>query len=236
MTSIPETSAAPAPATLPKRVLPVGPRLRKLLYVVLGLISLLIANSAYLASITFLGWVTKHNYVNPFYLLMILGHVVLGLLVIVPFLVFGVIHMRNTASRRNRKAVKVGYALFAVSIVVLVTGLLLMRIIGVNLRDGVGRSIVYWLHIITPILGIWLYVLHRLAGPRIKWKFGFSYFATVIVGVAVAAGLHSLDPRLERCGAGIARVFRAFTFSHRHGKLHTRVRDDERRILQKMSC
>ncbi len=195
MTSIPESIAGPAPGAVPKRVLPVGPRLRKLLYVVFVLLSLLIANSAYLGAITFLGWVTGHSYVNPFYFLMILGHVALGLLVIIPFLVFAIAHMRNTAHRRNRKAVKVGYALFAISIVVLVTGMLLMRIIGVNLRDGIGRGIVYWLHIITPLLAIWMYVLHRLAGPRIKWKFGFSYLATVVVGVAIAAGLHSLDPR-----------------------------------------
>jgi hypothetical protein len=160
MSSISTPSPLPTPGAAPKRVLPVGPRLRKLLYVVLGLISLLIANSAYLAAITFLGWATGHSYVNPFYFLMFLGHIVLGILLLVPFLIFAIIHMRNTAHRRNRKAVKVGYALFAVSLVVFVTGLLLApELFGFEFRRGAARQTVYWLHVITPILGVWLLFL-----------------------------------------------------------------------------
>ena len=183
------------PPTGRRPTLAVGPRLRKLLYLVFALFALLFANSAYLAALTFLGWLNDADYENYFYLWMFLAHLVLGLLLIVPFLVFAAIHMRNTVHRRNRRAVKVGYALFAVCLVLLVTGVLLFRVGGFELKHPTGRNIVYWLHVGSPLVGIWLYVLHRLAGPRIKWRYGVAYLAAVGVVVAGMAGLHSQDPR-----------------------------------------
>ncbi|HEV3024521.1 MAG TPA: hypothetical protein VGX76_18725, partial [Pirellulales bacterium] len=124
------TTTPPLPASLPspkKYVRAVGPRLRKLLYFLFGLVAVLGANSLYLASITFLEFVTKNTYQNYFYQFMNLGHLVLGLILIVPFVVFGVVHMLNARGRRNRRAVRAGYALFAVCVVVLITGLLLLR-------------------------------------------------------------------------------------------------------------
>ncbi len=53
----------------------------------------------------------------------------------------------------------------------------------------------YWLHVISPIGAIWLYVLHRLAGPKIKWKYGTWYLAAVAATIGVLATLHSQDPR-----------------------------------------
>ena len=73
-----------------KYVRAVGPRLRWLLLAVFALIAVLGANSAYLASITFLEWLQGLSYQNYFYQLMFLAHLVLGLLLVVPFLVFGV--------------------------------------------------------------------------------------------------------------------------------------------------
>ncbi len=184
------------PTTPPKQyVRAVTPGLRKLLYFVFGLLALLGANSLYLASITFLGWVKQQAYENYFYQLMFLGHLVLGLLLVVPFVIFGIKHMLYAKDRRNRRAVKVGYALFAVSCVVLVTGLLLMRVGGFDLRQPLVRGTIYWLHVACPLMAGWLYWLHRLAGPRIKWRIGLSY--AVVVGVAVVAMvlLHSHDPR-----------------------------------------
>ena len=74
---------------------------------------------------------------------MFLGHLFLGLVVIAPFVVFGTIHLINARTRRNRRAVRIGYALFAVSIAVLVTGVLLMRIGGFNLRQPLARNTIY---------------------------------------------------------------------------------------------
>ena len=142
MDSVPNDSGTPLPkVTLPIQssgklyVRAVTPGLRKLLYVVFGLVALLGANSLYLVAITALEAASKQTYQNYFYQLMFLGHLVLGLLLIVPLVLFGVKHMLYAKDRRNRRAVKVGYVLFATSLVVLVTGLLLMRISGFELKQ-----------------------------------------------------------------------------------------------------
>ncbi|HET6882813.1 MAG TPA: multiheme c-type cytochrome, partial [Pirellulales bacterium] len=191
------STAPPQPRPAPKKyVRAVGPRLRKLLLAVFALLALLGANSGYLASITALEAITGHTYQNYFYQYMFLGHLILGLVLIVPFIVFGVVHMLNSWDRRNRRAVRVGYALFAVSIVVLVTGLLLTRVVGLfELRQPQTRWLVYWLHVASPLAAAWLYWLHRLAGPRIKWKVGAAYAGVVGVVVLAMVALHAQDPR-----------------------------------------
>ncbi len=173
----------------------VGPRLRRLLYVIFALVALLGANAAYLASITWLEWVTGRTYQNYFYQYMFLVHLLMGLALILPFLVFGGLHMWAARNRRNRWAVRVGYALFAVSIVVLLSGVLLMRVGGFDLKQPLARTIVYWLHVLCPMAAAWLYWLHRLAGPRIKWRVGLGYLASVGAVVLGMILLHAQDPR-----------------------------------------
>src|SRR5437899_10527025 len=98
-----------------KYVRAVGPRLRLLLYVIFGLGALLGANSGYLASITFLGWVKRasgQTFENYFYMYMFLAHLVLGLLLVLPVIIFGTFHIKNANNRPNRRAVRVGYMLF----------------------------------------------------------------------------------------------------------------------------
>lgn len=188
------TTAVVAP---PRRkvVKAIGPKLRRLLYVVLFLLAVLFANSAYLATITALEWVSGQTYQNYFYQCMFLVHLALGLLVIIPFIVFAAIHLANTRHRRNRRAVRVGYFLLIASLVLLGSGLLLFRVAGFEIKNPGGRSIAYWLHVTSPLAAIWLYVLHRLAGPKIKWKYGVSYAGAVAVVVAIMATMHSQDPR-----------------------------------------
>jgi tetratricopeptide (TPR) repeat protein len=179
----------------------VGPRLRWLFYAVLALFALTSANSVYLAGITFVEWVSRRwgeglTYQNHFYLSMFMLHLAVGLLLIVPFLVFGVVHMLAAWNRRNRRAVKIGYGLFVVSIVLLVTGLLLVRIEGFfDLKQPLARSVVYWLHVVCPFFAIWLYWLHRLAGPRIKWRIGIGYASAAGVVVLLMIVLQTQDPR-----------------------------------------
>src|SRR6266436_9391756 len=128
----------------------VGPRLRLLLYFIFGLVALLGANSVYLASITFLQWLNKElTYENYFYQFMFLGHLVLGLLLLLPFIIFGLIHIKNAHARPNRRAVRVGYLLFGVSLVLLVTGLALMRFDFFTIKNPNLRSPIYWAHVIT---------------------------------------------------------------------------------------
>ncbi|GAB4159081.1 MAG: multiheme c-type cytochrome [Planctomycetaceae bacterium] len=185
----------------PERVKPkykpaIGPRLKKLYAIVMLLIALMGANSAYLAGMTFWEWVQATPYQNTFTMWMILGHVGLGMLLIVPLVLFGVIHMLNTRKRKNRRAVRVGYALFIVAITLLVTGVLLVRVVGFfDLKNPLARSVVYWLHVASPVVALWLYWLHRLAGPKIRWRVGGIYLA--VVGALVVGMLfsHSQDPR-----------------------------------------
>ena len=190
------TSPASILPTAPRKYVPaVSARLRKLLYVVFGLVALLVANAAYLSAITFIEWNSGETYQNYFYQFMFLGHLVLGLLLVVPLIVFGTVHMLASKDRRNRRAVRIGYALFAASVIVLVSGVLLMRIGSFDLKQPLARSTVYWLHVVVPIIAAWLYWLHRLAGPRIKWRIGLTYGAFVAASVGAMVVFHSGDPR-----------------------------------------
>lgn len=181
----------------PKYVRTITPRLRILLYVVFGLFALLAANGVYLSSITFLQWLRSETYEDHFYQLMMLGHLGLGLLLIVPAVVFGLMHMWKARKRRNQRAVRIGYALFAVAVAILLTGVLLMRVGGLEIVNPDIRAVVYWLHIITPLTAVWLYWLHRLAGPRIKWKEGGRVAIGVAVVIAIMVGVQSSDPRIS---------------------------------------
>jgi hypothetical protein len=186
------------PGTVPPRrkyVRAVGPRLRIVLLVVLGLTAVLGANSAYLVSVTVLEWVTEQTYQNYFYQYMFLAHLALGLVLLLPFLVFALVHLKNSANRPNRRAVRVGYALFGVSLLLLLSGVALMRLEGFEVRDPRLRSAAYWAHVITPVFAVWLYVLHRLAGPRIKWRVGLTWAGVVGVLVVAMILLHAQDPR-----------------------------------------
>ena len=196
----PPSSSSGAPAR-PKYVRAVGPRLRVLLAVVFALFALLGANSVYLSAITFLEWWRGLTYQNYFYMVMFGAHLVLGLLIVVPVIIFGIIHIKNAHNRPNRRAVRVGYALFAIAIVLLVSGLALMRFDAFSIKDPRLRSPIYWAHVITPLLAIWLYVLHRLAGPRIRWQAGAKWAAAVGVLVLGGVAMHSMHPKKNERGS-----------------------------------
>ncbi|MGB1520577.1 MAG: multiheme c-type cytochrome, partial [Limisphaerales bacterium] len=93
------------------------------------------------------------------------------------------------------RAVKVGYALLIISLLLLISGFALMRVEGFEIRDPNARTWLYWTHVITPLLAVWLYVLHRLAGPKIKWKMGVGWAGSVAAVVLIMVGLHHQDPR-----------------------------------------
>lgn len=192
------TTTANRGGARPKRVYvpAIGPRLKKLLFVVFALLAVLGANSLYLASVTFMEWSSGHSYQNQFYLLMFLGHIALGLVFTVPFIVFGSLHLATARKRKNKRAIRVGYALFTVSIIVLITGLLLVRLGGVfDLKQPAARAIVYWLHVVSPLVAVWLYWLHRLVGQKIKWRLGAAYAVVAFAAVGVMISMHAQDPR-----------------------------------------
>lgn len=174
----------------------VGPRLKVLLLIVFALAALLGANSVYLASVTALESATGRVYQNWFYQVMFLGHLGLGLIFVLPFVAFGLIHLFTARTRKNRRAVRVGYALFATSIVLLVSGFLLVRLEGLfDLKQPTARSVIYWAHVAAPLVCLWLYWLHRLAGRKIRWRLGLGYAVAVVGLVGAMISLHSSDPR-----------------------------------------
>jgi hypothetical protein len=190
------TTRATAPTT-PRRtryVPVVGTRLRRLLAVVLGLFALLAVNSVYLVTVSLTQWATGHTYENYFYQWMFLGHLVGGLLIILPVVAFGILHLRNAWNRPNRRAVRAGLGLFVTSLVVLATGVLLTRAF-LDLKDERIRSVLFWVHAISPPAAVWLFVLHRLAGRRIRWRVGLGWAAVAGVFALAMTLLHSQDPR-----------------------------------------
>ncbi len=208
------SSETPSPAPVRRAyVRAVGPRLRLVLFTVFGLFALLGANSAYLSAITFLEWFQRPTlYQNYFYQVMFGLHLVLGFIFIVPFLAFGFIHLKNSRHRPNRRAVRVGYALFVAGIVILVTGVALTRIDifqfkNLGLKDPQARSIAYWAHVAAPLLCIWLYVLHRLAGPRIRWRMGLGGAAAAAAVVIAMVFFHSLHPQKSQLASKEGRQY-----------------------------
>jgi tetratricopeptide (TPR) repeat protein len=192
-----EAGSAVSCATPRRRYVPVvGPRLRKLLYVVFGLFSLLAINSGYLGAVTLIEWLSGETIQDYFYQLMFLGHLFLGLLFIVPFLVYGAVHFSLARKRPNRRAVKVGYVLFGVGLLLIISGLALTRGIPlIEMRDPAGRELAYWLHVVTPLAACWLFVLHRLAGRRIDWRLGSGVGAVAVVLSIAVIFVQAQDPR-----------------------------------------
>jgi len=174
----------------------VGPRLRPVLFVVFGLFAVLAVNSVYLASISALEALTDRVYQNWFYLYMFLAHLVLGFAILVPVIVFGLAHMRNARHRRNRRAVRVGYALFAAALLLLGSGVVLTRLEGlIDVKNPATRGVAYWLHVVTPVAVVWLFVLHRLAGKRIRWKVGLAWGGVAAAFALVMLIAQAQDPR-----------------------------------------
>lgn len=172
-----------------------GPRLRPLSWIVLIGFTLLGANSVYLAGVTAVTWLRGSTQQTFFYLLMVAFHLFLGLALAVPFIAFGLVHPVMSRIRPNRRAIRVGYLLPAVSIVILISGLVLIRVGGFEVRDPRVRNVGYWLHVAAPLLAILLYGLHRLAGPRIRWHWA-RRIGVAVAGLVVLMGLlHSHDPR-----------------------------------------
>ena len=167
-----------------------SPSLRRLLGLVLLLFGLLVVNSFYLVTVSLAGQLSSQSYENFFYLLMFLAHLGLGLLLILPALLFGALHLRRAWRRPNRYAVRAGIALYITAIVLFVTGLLLTRFGFFEVNDPQIRTIAYWIHALSPLALIWLFILHRLAGPRLRWRSGLRWATASAVLAAVALSLH----------------------------------------------
>ena len=170
-------------------------RLRSLLRLVLFLIVLLIINSTYLAGVTLLEVFTGQGFQDYFYLSMFLGHLVIGLLLIVPFVLFGALHLRRAVRRSNRYAIRAGAALFVTGMLVFLSGIFLTRFGFFEVNDPEMRRVAYWLHVTTPLVAIWLFVLHRLAGRPIRWSLGLGWSGLAVGLALLLVGRQVLVPK-----------------------------------------
>ena len=186
-----------SPAPRRRRYVPaVGKRLGVLLAIVFGLFALLSVNGVFLVSVRLLGFWTGRSYENLFYLYNFLVHLVLGIVLIVPLFVFNIVHIKNTLWRKNKRALNAGWALLVISTSLVVSGILLTRIEGViEIKNAAVREVSYWTHVLTPLLAAWLFVLHRLAGRRIKWRVGLRWSIAALVFAGISLVFITHDPR-----------------------------------------
>jgi hypothetical protein len=176
--------------------LTVTPRTRILLISVLTLFSLLLANGLYLSGVTFSEYWFKRSFQDLFYHYMFLAHLVLGLILVLPFLAFGFYHWRASYKRRNHRAIRIGYALLSSGIIVLASGILLIKVGNFEfMRGEAGKKVVYWAHIVTPLVAMWLYWLHRLVGPKIRWVIARRVGLATAVFVGLMLMAQTQDPR-----------------------------------------
>ena len=153
-----------------------------------------------------LEWYEKTLLKTQFYLLMFGAHFLLGLGLMMPFLVFAFVHLATAWKRPNKGAVRYGLALLTASLIIVVTGLILVRLdvpsfsgkgklFQLELKDPGIRRVGYWLHVLAPVAAIGLYIRHRLAGPRIKWGWVKAWAGSVAAFVIAMGFLHSYSPR-----------------------------------------
>ena len=159
----------------------VGGKLRKLLRLVFVLFLLLAVNSLYLGAVTLLESLSGASYQDYFYLLMFLVHLLIGLLLIPFFALFGFLHQSRARLRSNRYAIRAGYLLFTTGLVLLLSGIVLTRFGFLEINDPQIRSFAYWVHVGTPLLALWFFVVHRMAGRPINWRMGRRWGAAAVL-------------------------------------------------------
>jgi tetratricopeptide (TPR) repeat protein len=155
------------------------------------------ATGAYTSAIRLLNTITGEDHTTVMKLWIDLAHLVGGVLLVVPFVFFGVAHWKTARQRKNRPAISLGKTLFYTGLIVCGSGLALMQLHErFQLPDKtIARWVVYGFHVGSPLLAVVLYVMHRRAGPDIKWKWGIGWGMSVAVFVGAMVYLHSLDPR-----------------------------------------
>ena len=170
-----------------------------------------------------------------FYLWMFLLHLILGLLIVVPTIVFGLVHLRNTYNRPNRQAVRAGWATFLAAILTFISGIALTRVdlggFRLDLTNDAWRSAAYWAHVAAPLMASWMFVLHRLAGRRIKWKIGAKWAGVAAGFAALMFMVQAQDPRSwGREGPESADYFEP-SLARTTSGLHRRRSPRQRRVL-----
>lgn len=182
----------------------VSRRLRRLLVVLLCMTALLVLDSVYLSAVTFTQWLMDTLLEDLYYQYAFLIHLVLGTILIVPTFTFIALHFRRAITRQNHLAIGLGISLAASITVLFITGIALTRGLPLfELRDSGFREFVYWAHVVVPVLVVWLFILHRLVGPRIRWQSG-AWVSGVSIGISVVGVLFLTYQSMQRESAIIS--------------------------------
>lgn len=167
-------------------------------------------DSLFLVSVDLQAWWTGASKEDGLYLWAFLAHLVLGLLTLVPFVVYGIGHAVRGRHRPNRRAVAVGWALLWIGVALLVTGLLLVRVDIGSVRLGIDdaglRAVLFWVHGLSPLVAIWLFVLHRLVGPRLRWRRSIPWGVAGLAAASVAFAASVGEAPLAREAPGLVAV------------------------------
>ena len=158
-------------------------RLYTILLVPLGLMA---ANSIYLVAFT------KYS---SFFMAMLLMHLVLGLLIAIPFLVFAFTHgARMLANIRNRNAKIAGITIVTLALLCIGTGVT-MALKGATLTN---RPI-YLAHVFAIPVALVAFILHRRAAVhKLHFRMLAQWGGAVAAFVLVMAGLHKLEKPPQR--------------------------------------
>ena len=159
---------------------------------------------------------------------MFLAHLILGLLLLIPFIVFGIGHIKNSYNRPNRRAVRVGYALFVVSLVLLFSGVALMRVEGFEIKNPNLRSVSYLVpcdHATVRGLALCVAPFGRASNKMESWigvgrSGGCSGSGD---GCSTRAGSSQIEGRPERGD----EIFRTVIGPNSDGKVHSSKDDDD---------
>ena len=170
-----------------------GPGLHRLLAMVLVLFGLLALNGLYLATVTWLEWSAGRLFQDLFYQWMFLAHLLLGLVLLLPALTFGTLHLRKAWNNPNRRAVHLGLGVYALGLCLLLSGVLLIRFDFFHLRDPLARASLYWLHALGGLFVVGAFILHRRAGRLFRWRRGLGW--GLAAGTVLAATLTVLTQR-----------------------------------------
>ncbi len=165
----------------------IGGGARLLLWLSAGLIAVLTASALYLGAVSAADWRAGTSHQGYVYQWALLTHLGVGLLVVVPFVPFAVLHARRARTHPNIRAARVGYLVAALALVVLATGLALMRVAGIELRQPAVRTAVYWLHVVAPIAGFWAFRQHRRRGRQMATRTLWAWSLVTATAVALIA-------------------------------------------------
>lgn len=161
----------------------VSRRLGCLLFALMCLVSLTTGTGLWLSGVRFAEWTTDLALEDLAYVWAFLLHVVTGILALGPFVLFGIGHVVRTRGHENRVAGQRGWVLLTACIAVMISGLALLRLDGIaELRHPSSRSVVYWMHVVLPVITLALYLRHRRSGPAVRWRSGVAG-ASVVVAI-----------------------------------------------------